>query len=421
MTIAFIITICGLLLLAYVFDLTAAKTKIPSVILLLVLGWGMKQLTNVFTIEIPDLSALLPLLGTIGLIVIVLEGSLDLELNKSKFPLVKKSIVVAVVPMIFLGFLLAFIFYYFGETDFKKSLTIAIPLCVISSAIAIPSVMNLTKKNKEFVIYESSLSDILGVLFFNFVALNVTIDFQSFGIFLVQLVVIAIISFVATIGLSYLLGRIDHNIKFVPIIILVIMIYAVSKVYHLPALIFILLFGLFIGNLDELKNHSFVKRFKPNRLDGEVKKFKEILIEATFLIRALFFLLFGFLINTKELLDKETFIWSSGIVGAIFLIRFIQLKLSRLPIMPLLFIAPRGLITILLFLQIDQSDRGPGEIVNKPLIIQVIVLSSLVLMVGLMLNKRSKEDEEESLEPASSDLFKPNTSSLQEEDEAEKE
>ncbi|MEX1191393.1 MAG: sodium:proton antiporter [Brumimicrobium sp.] len=422
MTIAFIITICGLLLLAYVFDLTAAKTKIPSVILLLVLGWGMKQLTNVFTIEIPDLSALLPLLGTIGLIVIVLEGSLDLELNKSKFPLVKKSIVVAVVPMIFLGFLLAFIFYYFGETDFKKSLTIAIPLCVISSAIAIPSVMNLTKKNKEFVIYESSLSDILGVLFFNFVALNVTIDFQSFGIFLVQLVVIAIISFVATICLSYLLGRIDHNIKFVPIIILVIMIYAVSKVYHLPALIFILLFGLFIGNLDELKNHDFVKRFKPNRLDGEVKKFKEILIEATFLIRALFFLLFGFLINTKELLDKETFIWSSGIVGAIFLIRFIQLKLSRLPIMPLLFIAPRGLITILLFLQIDQSDRGPGEIVNKPLIIQVIVLSSLVLMVGLMLNKRSKEDEEEeSLEPANSDLFKPNTSSLQEEKEAEKE
>lgn len=397
MTIAFIITICGLLLLAYVFDLTASKTKIPSVILLLVLGWGMKQLTHVFTIEIPDLSALLPVLGTIGLIVIVLEGSLDLELNKSKLPLVKKSIIVAIIPMLILGFLLAFIFYYFGEYDFKKSLTSAIPLTVISSAIAIPSVTYLTKKNKEFVIYESSLSDILGVLFFNFVALNVTIDFQSFGVFVLQLVIIAIISFIATVGLSYLLGRIDHHIKFAPIIILVILIYAVSKVYHLPALIFILLFGLFIGNLDEIKDHKFIKRFKPSRLDGEVKKFKEILIEATFLIRALFFLLFGFLIDTQELLDVQTFYWSAGIVGAIFLIRLVQLKLSRLPAMPLMFIAPRGLITILIFLEIAPADRI--EIVTKPLVIQVIVLTGLVLMVGLIFNKNGTEEGENSEDP----------------------
>jgi Kef-type K+ transport system membrane component KefB len=391
MTITFIITICGLLLLAYVFDLTAAKTKIPSVILLLVLGWGMKQLTLVFSIEIPDLSALLPVLGTIGLIVIVLEGSLDLELNKSKLPLVKKSIIVAIIPMILLGFLLAFIFYYFGEYDFKKSLTSAIPLTVISSAIAIPSVSYLTKKNKEFVIYESSLSDILGVLFFNFVALNVTIDFESAGVFVFQIVIITVVSFIATIGLSYLLGRIDHQIKFAPIIILVILIYAVSKVYHLPALIFILLFGLFIGNLDEIKDHKFIKRFKPRRLDGEVKKFKEILIEATFLIRALFFLLFGFLIDTQELLDLETFYWSSGIVGAIFLIRWVQLKLSRLPAMPLLFIAPRGLITILIFLEIAPADRI--EIVTKPLVIQVIVLTGLVLMFGLIFNKNKVDDD----------------------------
>ncbi|MDX1651182.1 MAG: sodium:proton antiporter [Brumimicrobium sp.] len=392
MTITFIITICSLLLLAYVFDLTSSKTKIPSVILLLFLGWGMKQVTQFIDIEIPDLSALLPVLGTIGLIVIVLEGSLDLELNKSKFPLVKKSIIVAIFPMLLLGFLLAFIFYYFGDYDFKKSLTSAIPLCVISSAIAIPSITYLSKKNKEFVIYESSLSDILGVLFFNFVALNVTIDLLSFGNFLLNLLIITVVSFVATVGLSYLLGKIEHHIKFVPIIILVILIYAISKVYHLPALIFILLFGLFIGNLDELKNHKFIKRFNPTRLDSEIKKFKEILIEATFLIRALFFLLFGFLIETSELLNQETLIWSSGIVGAIFLIRFVQLKLSGLPTVPLLFIAPRGLITILLFLEIAPKDRI--EIVTKPLIIQVIVMSSIVLMLGLMINKNKKDQDD---------------------------
>ena len=389
MTITFIITLCSLILLAYAFELTAARTKIPSVILLLVLGWGVKQLTEFIHIEVPDLSALLPVLGTIGLIVIVLEGSLDLELNRKKLPLVRKSIVVAVIPMLLLGFVLAWAFNYFGGYDFKRSLTSAIPLCVISSAIAIPSVKYLTKQNKEFVIYESSMSDILGVLFFNFVALNVTFHFTSLLEFVFQLIIITAISFIATIGLAFLLSRIDHHIKFAPIIILTILIYAISKVYHLPALIFILLFGLFLGNLDELRSIKWIERFRPEQLDREVKKFKEILIEATFLIRALFFLLFGFLIETSELLNESTFLWALGITGAIFFFRFIQLKLARLPSVPLLFIAPRGLITILLFLAIDIEDRI--SLVGKPLIIQVILLTGFVLMIGLMVNRNSKD------------------------------
>lgn len=393
MTIAFIITLCSLLLLAYAFELTASRTKIPSVILLLFLGWGVKLLTNFIHLEVPDLSGLLPILGTIGLIVIVLEGSLDLELNKKKLPLVRKSIVVALIPMLLMGFALAFAFNYFGGYDFKLSLTSAIPLCVISSAIAIPSVKYLNKRNKEFVIYESSLSDILGVLFFNFVALNVTFNFTSFLEFLLQLVIITVISFVATIGLAFLLSRIDHHIKFAPIIILTILIYAISKVYHLPALIFILLFGLFIGNLDELKKIRWVERFRPEQLDREVKKFKEILIEATFLIRALFFLLFGFLIETPELLNQDTFIWAISITGGIFVFRFIQLKVARLPARPLLFIAPRGLITILLFLAIEVEDRI--SLVGKPLIIQVILLTGLVLMFGLMFHRNRSDLVEE--------------------------
>jgi cell volume regulation protein A len=86
-----IISLCLLLLVAYLFDLTAARTKIPSVILLLLLGWVVREATLLFSIAIPDLSSTLPILGTIGLILIVLEGSLELELNNSKIWLIKKS------------------------------------------------------------------------------------------------------------------------------------------------------------------------------------------------------------------------------------------------------------------------------------------------------------------------------------------
>jgi cell volume regulation protein A len=233
MTIAIIITFCSLLLLAYIFDLTSSKTKIPSVILLLFLGWGVKQVADFFELQIPDLTALLPIFGTIGLILIVLEGSLELEFNKSKIPLIKKSLLVAVLPLVVLSIVLAIAFRYVGHSSFKDSLINAIPLCVISSAIAIPSAKNLLKSDREFITYETSLSDIIGVILFDFFALNETIDFSSFGHFGLQLVIILIISFVATLGLAFLLSKIDHHIKFAPIVVLIILIYVVSKVFHL--------------------------------------------------------------------------------------------------------------------------------------------------------------------------------------------
>ncbi len=387
-----IITFCVLLLLAYLFDYSSAKTKIPSVILLLLLGWGVKQVIVFWGIEIPDFSTILPVLGTIGLILIVLEGSLELELNKSKIGLIRKSLNGAALAMVTSAFLLAFLFHYFELHSFKDSLTNAIPFCVISSAIAIPSVRSLKSSNKEFVIYESSLSDILGVLFFNFVALNTIIGINSFKDFGLQLIIISIVSFAATIVLSYLLHKIEHHIKFVPIILLIILIYAISKIYHLPALIFILVFGLFIGNLDELSRWKWIKKLHTEGLNKEVRKFKELTIEAAFLVRALFFLLFGYLLETSEILNTDTLLWAFIIVVIIFSIRIFQLKISKLPIKPLAFIAPRGLITILLFLSIDPTQKI--ILVNNSLIIQVIILTALIMMLGLMATSESVEQEE---------------------------
>lgn len=384
-----IIAICTLLLIAYLFDLSAAKTRIPSVILLLLLGWVIRQSTTFFGIHVPDLAPLLPVLGTVGLILIVLEGSLELELNKSKLKVISKSFIGSLLPLLAMAFLFAYLFHYFGGYPLKQCLINAIPFCVISSAIAIPSVRNLGSSTKEFVIYESSLSDIIGVLFFNFIALNESFGANSFGEFGLQLIIMIIVSFIATIALSYLLNKIEHHIKFVPIILLVILIYSIAKIYHLPALIFILLFGLFIGNLDELKRFKWIEKFKPDELNVEVQKFKELSTEATFLIRAPFFLLFGFLLETSEILNPATLLWSLSIVFVIFGFRALQLKLSALPMSPLLSIAPRGLITILLFLSVPENERI--ALVNNSLIIQVIIITAFIMMLGLMVQGKTKE------------------------------
>ncbi|MBL0025551.1 MAG: cation:proton antiporter [Saprospiraceae bacterium] len=387
-----IISICILLILSYIFDITSSKTKIPTVILLLVLGWAVNQLATLVAIPIPDLTPILPILGTIGLILIVLEGSLELELNKTKYPTIKKTSIMAILPLLILSFLLAFAFQYLGDTTFKIGLANAIPFAVISSAIAIPSAQNLLSNNKEFVTYESSLSDIFGVILFNFITLNDNIGTQSIGYFVLQLIVILLITFIATLGLALLLSKIKHPVKFVPIILMIVLIYTVSKEYHLPALIFILLFGLFLSNLDEIKHNQYIQRLHPEILNKEVHKFKELTAEFAFLIRSLFFLLFGYLIKTSELLNSETIIWAACITAGIFLIRYVFLRLVKLSVKPLLFIAPRGLITILLFLSIPISQAS--YLVNNSLVIQVIILSALVMMVGLISYKSEISQKE---------------------------
>lgn len=385
MTTEIIIAVCTLLLIAYLFDITSARTKIPPVILLLLVGWAFRQGINFFGINVPDMTPILPIFGTIGLILIVLEGSLELEFNASKIGFIARSAVIALVPILIFSFGLAFVFEYFGGIPIKQGLANAIPIAVISSSIAIPSAQNLIHSQREFITYESSLSDIFGVIFFNFITLNEYIDSKTVSNFFVEILLILVVSFVATLALAFLLSKIKHHVKFIPIILMIIMIYTITKIFHLPGLVFILLFGIFLGNLDELRAFKFIERFQPEILNREVSKFKELTTEIVFLVRAIFFLLFGYLIETAELLNPETVVWAVCITAGIFLVRFLLLKIFGMKLNPVLYIAPRGLITILLFLSIPQTQVI--DLVNKSLIIQVIILSALVMMFGLMASK----------------------------------
>jgi len=380
-----IIVLCILLLLAYVFDITSRWTKIPSVILLLLSGWIIQQLMTFLSLKVPDLSPILPILGTIGLILIIMESSFDLKLHKSKISLINKSFLGALFPMIMLAFFLAFLFSSLKGYSFINSLINAIPFCIISSAIAIPSIKHLPEEEREFIIFESSLSDILGILFFNFITLNTVFNLNTFGRFGLDILIMLVISLIATVGLAFLLNKIKHHVKFFPIILLIVLIYAVFKVFHLPGLVFIMIFGLSLANLDKIKQIPRLMNVDTAVLEKEIVKFKELTAEATFMIRASFFLLFGFLIKTEEIFNLPSLAYSFIIVASIILFRIIQLKISRLPLIPLLFVAPRGLISILLFLSIIPAQSIP--LVNRPMVIQVVLLSALTMMVGLILTK----------------------------------
>src|ERR1700739_983738 len=162
-----LVAFCALLLIAYLFDLSSSKTRIPSVIFCLLLGWIVHQVGDLMGLKILHLDAMLPVLGTIGLILIVLEGSLELEWQPDKKGMVIQTSIVTVISILAQASIFALLIVVFHLGSFGKGIVTAVPLTIISSAIAIPTVKSMTASVKEFVVYESSLSDIIGILIFN--------------------------------------------------------------------------------------------------------------------------------------------------------------------------------------------------------------------------------------------------------------
>ena len=386
-----IIVLCIVFLIAYMLDITAKKSRIPSVILFMLLGAIARIAANTLSINLEELEKLLPVFGTIGLLLIVLEGSLELEFDSGKKKNILQAVIMSLSPVLLSSILLAILLSYASNSPFKFALANAIPLAVISSAIAIPTAVLLNRKNRDFVVYESSLSDIFGVLFFNFITLNDNIGFYSTGSFIVSLLVMLLISGVATFILAFLMGRIRYQVKFMPIIIMVILVYYIAKHYHLPALVFVLILGLVLGNIRLFERWTIMRPIAIKTIEKEIAKFRGLTAEMAFLVRVMFFVTFGFFIDPNTLFNGATLLWSVGICAGIYLLRMLHLWLLKLPVKSLWFIAPRGLITILLFLSIPAGENL--QLVNNSLIIQVIVITAIVMMLGMLFVK-SKPSEQ---------------------------
>ncbi len=381
MTYYVLIAFCFVILLAYVFDITSKYTKIPGVIMLIVSGIGINLLESFLKIGIPDMSDLLPVIGTLGLILIVLEGSLDLTLSRNKSRLIGSSLSSAVLLFgIFIG-IFTCISVYFLNYDFKISILNIIPLAVISSAVAIPSAAGLNSADREFVTYESSASDIIGILLFDFVILYS--GSLGFGImrFFSEMIITIIASVLFSTGLALLLHKINHHIKYVIIMTSIVLIYALAKLVHLSSLLVVLIFGLVMNNNILFHNGITIKFIDFDEFNTDLNAFKNIVAELTFIVRSFFFILFGYYTKLSDLLSLNNLMISLIIAASIFILRALFFKLIlHTPLNPLLYFAPRGLITILLFLAIPSTMLLP--FMNVGIITQLIFITILIMTFG---------------------------------------
>lgn len=385
-----LIILSSLVIFSYLFDLSARHFKIPSVILLLLTGISIHYGTDYFQISTPDFNGLLPLLGTLGLILIVLEGSLELKLEPSKKLMIRQSLVAALVILLTTTLAIALLFLFLFDASFMLCMINATPLGIISSAIAIPSARVLPAERREFIIYESSFSDIFGIVLFNFLISNESINAMAFVKLGLDTVLVVVLSLVFCVFLLYVLKRINHHIKFFLIIAVLILLYSVGKYFHLSSLVIILAFGLLLSNLHRIKLPVFIKIFHYEAFQADLQQMIQLTGESAFIIRTFFFLIFGFTLDINTLNDFEVLRNGTIVVVLIYVIRGLyQRFFNPSATITELLLSPRGLISILLFFSIPEKFILPG--VTNGLIFFVILTSSVAMTVGLMRIPQSKE------------------------------
>ena len=138
-----------------------------------------------------------------------------LELSKEKLTLIWKSATISLLILIAstLG-IAAFLDHFLGLPHFS-ALVYALPLSIMSSAIIIPSVGGLSMEKKEFMVYESTFSDIWGIMAFYLLLGNQHAETNS-EIFIAigkNIGGTLLISIIVSYLLVYILQKINSSVK----------------------------------------------------------------------------------------------------------------------------------------------------------------------------------------------------------------
>ncbi len=143
----------------------------------------------------------------------------------------------------------------------------------------------------------------------------------------------------------------------------------------------ILLFGL------ALNNPSLITRFRPfrnwvdERYPATLNEFKLFTGELTFAVRGFFFILLGYWTDLSMLNSPHAWITAGVVLLVIYTSRYAILQMARVDLAdPLTWLAPRGLITVLLFIATKEAMNLPAYIDGA--IMLVVLISSSLTAVG---------------------------------------
>ena len=390
-----------IIVFSFFFGELSKRTNVPSVLMLIVLGIVIKLGLDTVGLGNLDFFPVLQILGIIGLIMIVLEAALELKLERDKFLAIGKALAVAAIGLIASTWVAAIVLHRFIDgMSMDIAWLYATPLSILSSAIIIPSVTGLKGSKREFHIYESTFSDILGIMLFYFIASQIplpattgeegldVVEHHASGLAYLGNILITIgASVIASYAIVLIFQNIKSHVKLFLLIAVLLLLYSLGKTAHLSSLIVILTFGLIIANMRLFFRGPLKKWLNYKKALHIYEGLHVVTVETAFVVRTFFFVIFGITISLATLFSVDVATVSLLIILSIYLIRFVILRIFLGPdIFPQLFVAPRGLITILLFYAIPSEIQVEGF--EPGVLLFIIIGTSLIMTLAMVVDKK---------------------------------
>jgi len=368
----------ALLVLAFVANRLSKLTRVPDLIVLLLIGITLGPILRWVN---PDaFKPAIQVLGMLALILILFEGGLELRLQQALRHIPAALLLVIVSLGLSLG-LIAVICHALLRLDWNSCLLIGTALGCTSGTVVLPALqqINTPEPVKITLTIESALGEVIAVLIVGSMLNSDASQSMLTGLAsdFSHHVVIAVMVGVAVGAVWSRLWPMLASQPYSNILNLgvVLGVFAVGRYFGGSGLLSELIFGVTLANMPRTPHMA--------RQGMRMLAFHA---ELSFLVRSFFFVMLGIV---AQFVGRKYIIPILGILAALVMARYLAVQLSRWAVRDvsrdqtelLFWMLPRGLVTAVLALEIVAA-RGAGFNFLPAMAFTVVLVSNLFVVWG---------------------------------------
>jgi cell volume regulation protein A len=392
--VAIVIAFIGIVIFAaHFFEGIFRRTRIPDVIMLIIIGLIIGPILNLVSPE--SFGEIGPIFAVVTLIIILFEAGLNLDIRLLSETFQRTMILSVVIFVVTMG-LVACLVYYMTDLELIQSLILGAIVGCTSPAIVAPIIsrLKLAEHTVPIMIVESTITDVLAII----VAVSL-MDSAELGRFdignmagqmIASFILAIIMGFISALFWSIILNRVRtlQNSMFTTLAA-VFIVFGVAELLGYGGAVSAIAFGITLGNiqlfrkpLDKLFKKSFFT--KPAGINEKEKGFFS---ELVFLLKTLFFIYVGISLHLASY-----WVIAVGIIITvlIILIRYVLVRFiirNNTPSKDMATISvmiPRGLASAVLAAMPFQRGMEGGDIIQNlayAIILFTIILTALLIPV----------------------------------------
>ena len=393
MSLTYIFTLLGgLVVLAFVANRLSGRTRVPDIIVLIATGILIGPVLGL--IKASQFQQLTNGLGTLALMLILFEGGLDLEI-RSTLRILPGSVLLSFLAYAFSFVIVAEVTRWTMGLSWPACFATGAALGCTSGSVTLPVMQQIKVSSpvRTTLMIESAMSDCFAVL-----TVGILLNLSSHGgpiaaQFTYKLLFMVVISLLLAISFgilwSYLLPKLSER-RFWNAMTLaaVLLLYAAAERVGASGLVTVFCFGIVMANIRRMDVGVLEESLGLRTVDEEHHtQMLTFYSELAFLVRTFFFVLLGVLVQLRDVITY--LLPAVGILGALLLARALAIKASSWTWKDfqskerelVLWIMPRGLITIVLALQVVRAWGNDFEFLPV-LAFAIIIVTNIMLVIG---------------------------------------